>query len=556
MRNAALLGLALLLPGCAAPPGPGDDTADVAVYGATPGGICAALAAAREGRRVLLLEPGGRLGGMVTHGLSHTDFRTFEGITGIYLEFTRRVLEHYRKTYGPDSIEARDCFRGTQAEPSVNLAVFEAMIAEQAGLRVRRGWRLARVVKEGLRIVALEGSGPRAAALVFIDGTYEGDLMAAAGVPWRVGREARSEYGESLAPEQADGQLQAYNFRLILTQDPARRLPLPAPPGYRREDFLDVLPLLRDGRLKSVFCENTGGIYKAQKPAPARGVFDINDVSRGLVRLSLPGANLGWPDGDAAARQAIFQEHLRHNTGLLHFLQNDPEVPERFRQEAGSWGLVKDEFPDTGHLPGQLYVREARRMIGMRVFTERDVDHAAGDARAVFHRDSIGMGDYGPNCHGTAHEGPRIGGRHTGEFYKPVPPYQIPYGTIVPKEVPNLLVPVAASTSHVGFCALRLEPIWGSMGQAAGVAAHHSILRKRPVQELEPAEIQSRLHAAGAATIYVSDVLPGDPDFAAVQALGMRGGLHGRFPAPETPGRRGAKIAGQYYEAYPGHAAR
>lgn len=552
MRRFAVLLLALA--SCAAPPA-GALPADVAVYGATPGGICAAIAAARLGRTVILLEPTPRIGGLATNGLSHTDFRTFEGITGLYLEFTRRVHDHYRRTYGPDSPEARDCFRGTQAEPSVNLKIFEEMLAEAPGLRVLRGWRLRAVEREGSRLRALTGTGPRVEAKAFIDGTYEGDLLARAGVPWRVGREGRTEYGESLAPEPGDGQLQAYNFRLIMTRDPARRVPVTAPPAYRREDFVEVLPLLDSGKLKSVFCEQAGGVYKAQTPAPPRGVFDINDVSRGLVRLSLPGANLEWPDGDEAARARIFAEHLRHNTGLLHFLQNDAAVPVRIRDEARDWGLVKDEFPENGHLPMQLYVREARRMVGMRVFTEKDVQASPGDARAVFHADSVAMGDYGPNCHGTGHEGPRIGGRHTGEFYQACPPYQIPFGTIVPKEVPNLLVPVAASASHVGFCALRLEPVWGSMGQAAGTAAHLSIELGRAVQELPVPRIQSLLHAAGAATIYVSDVLPGHPRFAEVQALGAAGKLHGREKPPGTAGGRGAKIAGQYFEAFPGHSA-
>jgi hypothetical protein len=197
-------------------------------------------------------------------------------------------------------------------------------------------------------------------------------------------------------------------------------------------------------------------------------------------------------------------------------------------------------------------------MVGKRVFTEQDTDAAPGDARSVFQPDSIAMGDYGPNCHGTAHEGPRFGGRHTGEFYKRAAPYQVPFGVLVPRERDNLLVPVACSASHVGFCALRLEPIWMSLGQAAGVAARVALSE----QEQGPIEVASvplsrvrrLLHAAGAATIYVSDVPPGSPRFAAVQWLGSLGGLHGLSPAGKTPGQRGPNIESQYYQAFPGHA--
>ena len=206
-------------------------------------------------------------------------------------------------------------------------------------------------------------------------------------------------------------------------------------------------------------------------------------------------------------------------------------------------------------MPPQLYVREARRMVGVRIFTQRDREHAPGDARAVLHRDAIAMGDYGNNCHGTAHEGPRFGGKHTGEFYNPLPPYQIPYATLLPPDVDNLLVPMAASSSHVGFCTLRLEPIWMSLGQAAGHAAALALQNDLAVQDVPVSRLQRRLHAQGSATIYVSDVLPEHPDFAAVQWWGTQGGLHGLEPMPARPGQRGPKIHGQYYQANPGHAA-
>jgi hypothetical protein len=394
------------------------------------------------------------------------------------------------------------------------------------------------------------------AARVFVDATYEGDLMAAAGVPWRVGREGKGEFQESLAPDEPDDQLQAYNFRFIMTRDPANRVTPAAPPGYRREDFVEILPVLETGKIKKVFAYPRECLFKAQTPPLPNAKYDINDVSQGLVRLSLPGKNLGWPTGDESQRSAIFAEHVRDQVGLLYFLQNDEAVPARFRDEASEWGWCQDEFTETGGLPPQLYVRGARRMRGMHVFKQRDSEHAPGDARAVLHRDSIAMGDYGNNCHGTLHEGPRFGGKHTGEFYNPVPPYQIPYGVIVPSEMTNLLVPVAASSTHVGFCALRLEPIWMSLGQAAGHAAGLAVKSKQAVQKIDVPMLQRSLRRRGSATIYVSDVLPGHPQFEAVQWWGTAGGLHGLAPTPATSREiRGKNLHGQYYDANPRHAA-
>ena len=557
---------------------------DVLVYGATPAGIAAALAASEGNRNVLLVEPTDRIGGLLTNGLSHTDLRTLEAMSGMFLEFTRRVVTHY----GGDE---KVCFHGLHAEPKVNLAVLEAMLAEK---------RITVWKKRSLEGVKLSGAGEDSAersleialladdenrrypvaARFFIDASYEGDLMAAARIPYRVGREGKAEFGESLAPVEADTQLQGYNFRLCLTNVAGNRKPVPKPEGWNRADYGAVIPALEKGLLKSVFCSNSGGIYKAHLPPLPGGKYDVNDVSHGLARLSLPGENAEWPEGVGGAfvrkeddsdvgslvpfsrtglRQArarVFDGHLRWNLGLLYFLQNDEAVPKKFRDEAGEWGLPADEFTDSGHVPSQLYIREARRMRGAYVFSEKDTDYAPGDARAMLNSASIATGDYGPNCHGTAHEGARIGGRHTGEFYKITAPYQIPYGVLLPPEkrgVDNLFVACAVSSTHVGFCALRMEPIWASLGQAAGAAASIAIERKCSVHRVPVAQLQARLQAAGSATIYVSDVLPGNPDFAMVQWWATAGGLHGL--AAGTPGERGKNIVGQYFEAFPSHAA-
>ena len=531
----------------------------VVVYGGTPGGIAAALSLGQKGEKVLLIEPTSRIGGLLTNGLSHSDFRTFEGLTGTFLHFSKEILKYYQSKYGKDSIQTRECFRGTHAEPHVNLLVLKKMLARYPSVTVRHGLRLEKVSKSGNRIatatfVDASQKHHTIRADLWIDATYEGDLMALAGVDYRVGREARSRYGESLAPPKADKQVQGYNFRLIATRNPKNRVMPIAPKGYRRKDYLPLLKLLKTGQLRSVFCYPSGGIYKAHIPVLPNGKYDVNDVSRGLVRLSLPDINNDWPEGDARKREQIFQQHVRHNVGMLYFLQNDQAVPEKFQKEAREWGWCKDELRENGHLPLQLYVREARRMTGQYILTQKDTEHAKDDARAVLHRDAIAMGDYGPNCHGTDHVGPRFGGRHTGEFYKPVPPYQIPYGALIPKKCRNLLVPVACSCSHVGLCTVRYEPIWMSLGQAAGFAAHLALRQKIAVQKVKPSEVQRLLHRQGAATIYVSDVLPGDRDFGAVQWWGQQGGLHGLSPHPKKAGQRGKHLKGQYYHAFPGHA--
>jgi hypothetical protein len=546
----------------------GDATAalqryDVVIYGGTPGGVATALAAAQLGQRVALIEPMRHVGGLLTSGLSHTDYHAYEGLTGTFLAFSRRVEDYYRRQYGPDSPQVKDCFRGTPGEPHVNERVLEQMLAGHRRLKVFKELTLKSVQRapgrEGRQrleqVTFLDPAGRREtfAAQIFVDGTYEGDLMAMAGVAYRVGREGRDEFGESLAPEQGDRQVQAYNFRFIMTTNAANRVTPTAPPGYQREDFLGVLPLLGNP-IKKVFGYPSGCVVKAHEPALPNAKHDINDVSRGLIRFSMPGVSYDWPEGDAATRARIFAEHLRYNAGLIYFLQNDEAVPATFREEARRWGWCRDEFTDNGHLPWQLYVREARRMQGLHIFTQRDTAQSPGDARAVLRTDAIAIGEYGHNCHGTGHEGPFFGGKHTGEFYLPVPPYQIAYGTLVPREIENLLVPVAVSSSHVGFCALRLEPIWMSLGQAAGVAAHFAIRDRVPVQHVNVPRVQRELHRQRSATIFVSDVPPDSPLFEAVQWFGTRGAFHGLVPAPEKYGQRGRSIVSQYTENYPYHA--
>lgn len=542
----------------------GESKCDVLVYGATPAGIAAAVASAKGGQQVLLIEPTNRIGGMLTCGLSYADFRSFESLTGFFLDFSNRVERYYAGKYGTDSAQFKSCFRGTHGEPSVNLLVLEQMIDEQSNIKVvkqshieaveRSPMKLGRQRILSVNVCSHERMSIKIVASVFIDGSYEGDLMALAGESYHIGRESRAQYGESLAGNElgeADGQVQGYNLRMTMTDDESNKLMPVAPEGYKRDDFIGVLEYFTSKRLQKVFADGHDGIYRAHIPFMPNGKTDVNDTPKAPIRLSMPDINDAYPDGDAATRSEIVQQHYYYNIGLLYFLQNDAAVPESIRADARRFGWCKDEFEETQGVPPQLYIREARRMVGQHVFTGRDTEQVEGDARAILHTDSIATGDYIHNCHGTGREGTRFDGKHVGEFYKIIQPFQVPYDVIVPQKSENLLVPVACSSSHFGFGALRLEPTWCSLGQAAGWAAALSIKTSAPVQTLDVQSLQSSLYKDLSATVYVSDVPPSSPYFEIVQTIGTNGGLHGLdkggHPLPPS-------LGGQYRAAFLGHA--
>jgi hypothetical protein len=537
--------------------------ADLLVYHATPAGIAAALAAPAE-LSVILIDPTPRIGGLLTAGLSNSDFRSYEALTGFYRDFCDRVWAYYRETYGAESPQARDCRRGTLAEPKVNLLILEQMLAERTNVRILirteltdlqlTGWIRGRRRIQQITVAGPNGREIPLLARQYIDASYEGDLLARAGESFHVGRESAGQYGEPGAGDvdgKADGQVQGYNFRFVMTRIPENRRYPDAPTGYRREDFTGVLPHFATGRLKHVFSPRHDGIFRAHEPPLPNGKADINDTPRAPVRLSMPDINDGYPLAGPEERDRIVARHFYFQVGLLYFLQNDPEVPPKVRTEAREWGLCRDEFTETDGYPPRLYIREGRRLIGQHVFSGRDTESPPNEARTKLHPTSIAAADYVHNCHGTGRIGTRYNGEHTGEFYRMIPPLQVPYGVIVPQKTENLLVPVACSASHFGFGALRLEPTWAGLGQAAGVAAGLAIRNGVAVQEVEVTALQEHLHGAGAATIYVSDLPPDHSDFRAVQWWGVRGGLHGLAGGNQP---KAVSTGGQYSEAHPGHA--
>jgi hypothetical protein len=488
---------------------------DVLIYGATAGGTIAAIAAAKQGVRVALLEPGRHAGGMLTGGLGRTDMDRQENVIGgLAREFFERVGKHYGEPVS------------WRFEPSVAERILNDWLKE-AGVQVIFNQRLASADKRGGRIGRLKTTtGEEFEASVFIDGSYEGDLMKAAGVSYAVGRDSRSLYNESLAGRQdflpgshqlrvavpalgGDGRLlpyvlpqesledtgvggrkfQSYCFRICLTRNPSNRLPLPRPDGYdaaRFELARAYLKALGDSARLNDFT----GISLLPNDKT-----DIN--SGGAVSTDLPGASWEYPEASYERRQEIWREHLTWAQGLLYFLGNDPAVPEQIRAEMNQWGLARDEFADTGHWPHQLYIREGRRMLGEHILTQHDLQENRRKD------DSIGMGGYNIDirevqwvAHDVYHF-PAVRKEVFMEGYlsMPVEPYDIPYRALLPKrgQCENLLVTSCISASSIAYASFRMEPQYMIAGHAAGVAAALAVKSKATVRRIDVRHLQEEL---------------------------------------------------------------
>jgi len=540
---------------------------EVVVYGATPAGIAAALNAGRTGRTVALIEPSGHLGGMLTGGLSYTDFRSVESLQGTFRDYMERVAKHYRSRYGESSPQLRDSFFGALAEPHVSRAVLEGMLAEHPSIQVRRGTRIVSAEAAAGVVRRVRVRGPNGnesiAARVFIDASYEGDLAAAAGFAFRIGRESTREYGERFAGHlyfkdgkildgstgAGDQKIQCYNFRVVMTEDPANAVPMPMPPEYRPARYERILDGVRSGAILHPFAEAKTGVLRLQRLP--NGKSDMNDVNTSPVGFGLPGQNWDYPAASVERRAAIFEEHRLYALGLLYFLQNDTRLPEAFRAEARRWNLPRDEFAESGHFPPALYVREARRFPGAYVFTEHDVFADPVTQRSRLQAESIAVGDYVINSHGVDEARPPYPDVREGYVVFGTVPYQVPFGVIVPQGARNLFVPGAMSASHVGFGALRLEPIWTALGQAAGVAA--DLLLTDGVVSF--GKLQAELHRRGAMTFYVSDVPRTSPQWEIVQTVGNLGFFHEPVRGAPMLTRR-PRFGLQYSFAPDHHAAR
>lgn len=504
---------------------------DIVVYGATPAGIAAALQARRMGKSVALYEPSDHIGGLTASGLGWTDSGDKAVVGGISREFYRNIRKHYLK---PEAwtFEKREDYRLFREnddamwtfEPKVAEAVLFAMLRAE-GVEPRLKQRLMRargagVEKEGNRIVSIrmEG-GDRVRGKVFLDATYEGDLMAEAGLPFHVGREGTREFNESLAGVQrarnihnhrftrdvdpfkvkgdpksgllfgieeslpaegsADRRVQAYCYRLCMTRVKANKVEWPRPEGYDEKDFELLLRNVEAGDLRMPF-----------KPDPMpNGKTDTNN--NGAFSTDYIGQNYDYPEASYARRREIELAHERYQKGFFYTLANNPRVPASLRDAVAAWGLSKDEFTGTGNWPHQIYVREARRLRGALVQTERH-------CRALDPiDDSVGMGSYNMDSHNCARYVTEKGfAQNEGDIQvSPGGAYPISYRALTPKaaDCGNLLVPVCLSSTHMAYGSIRMEPVFFVLGQSAGTAAAMAIDRNCGVQEVPYAELKSRL---------------------------------------------------------------
>ncbi len=507
-----LWSVVLALAFCVNQPASTDDSYDLVVYGGTAGGVMAAVAGAREGLKVALLEPRQHLGGMVSGGLGLTDHGKKEVIGGLALEFFERVGRHYgeKVTWYFEPHVAERVFQEMVKEAGVQL-YFQHRLKENGGVRM-----------DGSRLVEIRMENGRSfIARVFADASYEGDLMAQAGVSYTWGREGIRQYGESLAgvsartpyhqftvhvsgfdtsgqllPEvspspkgevgAADKKVQAYNYRLCMTKMENNRVPFPRPANYdpRRYELL--------ARMLAGMTKKNGRpprIDEVMKPDPLpNGKTDTNN--NGAFSTDFIGGSWKYPEASYHERDQIWQAHREYVAGFLYFLANDSQVPDSLRSEVSQWGLAKDEFVENGNWPYQLYIREARRMVGEYVMTQKDIQ------KDLTKPDSIGMGSYNSDSHNVQRFATSNGtAENEGDMQVPVKPYQIPYRTLLPKrqQATNLLVPVCFSASHVAYSTLRMEPQYMIIGQAAGVAARLAVKQQSPVQDIDVQLLRSKL---------------------------------------------------------------
>ncbi|MDD2599580.1 MAG: FAD-dependent oxidoreductase [Kiritimatiellae bacterium] len=518
----------------------GDQEADVVIYGGTSSGVIAAIQVAKMGKSVILVGPDKHLGGLTSGGLGYTDAGNTGSIGGMSREFYEKIYQHYSKAeswqhekltdfaekgYGRQSRRVENQEMWT-FEPHVAERIFDAWISEYEIKVLRDEWldRASGVVMQDGRIVKISMlSGRSFIAKVFIDATYEGDLMAAAGVSYHVGREANAVYGErwngiqleafdhhkhyfhgnvspykvagdpesgvlpciSTAPPgktgDGDHRVQAYCFRTCLTRNNANRIPFLKPDNYNPATYELLLRELSLG--KTDFFEKFDMIPNLKTDTNNHGAFSSDFI----------GMNYEYPEASYGKRREIIKAHQDYQQGLYYFAANDQRMPDDLRTEMSQWGLAADEFLDNGNWPHQIYVREARRMIGEHVMTEHNVLNKEAVEKP------IGMGSYTLDSHccqryitkeGYVQNEGDVGVRTKG-------PYQISYNSVVPKkaECMNLLVPVCVSSSHIAFGSIRMEPVFMILGQSAATAAVLAIDEGCAVQDVSYSKLRERLKA-------------------------------------------------------------
>jgi hypothetical protein len=517
------------------------NVADIIIYGGTSAAISAAVEAKRSGKSVIVVSPDIHLGGLSSGGLGYTDTGDKSVIGGIAREFYHRVWLHYN-TNEAWNWQKKDEYgnqgQGTPAmdgenrtmwifEPHVAEKVFEDMVTEEQ-IRIDRDEWLDREngvqMKDGKIVSITTLSGKTYSGKMFLDTTYEGDLMAAAGVSYHVGREGKEVYGEEwngvqtgvlhhkhwfeadispyvvpgdptsgLLPKvsgddpgekySGDDKIQAYCFRMCMTNHPENRIPFPKPEGYDPMQY-ELLARVFENGWKDWF-NKFDPIPNHKTDTNNHGPFSSDNI----------GMNYDYPEANYTRRQEIIKEHVNYQKGLLWFVANDPRVPEDIQSEMQTWGLSKDEFRDNGNWPHQIYVREARRMIGEFVMTENEL------LKKNPTPNPIGLGSYTMDSHnvqryvkpdGFVQNEGDIGVSTNG-------PYTISYGSLVPKkeDCKNLLVPVCVSSSHIAFGSIRMEPVFMILGQSAAAAAVLAINENTAVQEVNYNKLKGVLVGKG-----------------------------------------------------------
>jgi FAD dependent oxidoreductase len=511
-----------------------ESNSEIVIYGGTSGGVAAAVQARRMGKSVTLIEPTKFVGGLTTGGLGATDIGNKRCIGGISREFYERIGDYYNEPSHWKQ-ETREAYfkkrqRGGENEkamwtfePSVATLVYTQMLAD-AKISVVFGERLdlkKGVVKEGTNIkkIVME-SGRVFSGKAFIDATYEGDLMAKAGVSYHVGREANSKYGETInglqivgathhqftkkvdpyrkpgdptsgllpgvwpAPTGKDGdgdhRIQAYNFRMCTTNSPGNRRAWPKPESYDELRFELLLRNFEAGDMRSPW----NPVWMPNRKTDTNNNFAISTDNIGM--------NYDYPEADYATREKIWKEHETYQKGLMWTIANNPRVPESIRKEFNDIALAKDEFLDNDNWPRQLYVREARRMVSEYVMSEKNCK------RQEIVPDSVGMGAYNMDSHNTQRYVTAEGyARNEGDIQIGTRPYPISYRSIRPRETEcsNLLVPVCMAASHIAYGSIRMEPVFMVLGQSAATAASLAIDAGTSVQQVDYSKLSARLLA-------------------------------------------------------------
>lgn len=515
---------------------------DVVIVGGTPGGIAAGVAAARGGCRVVVLERTGHVGGLVTNGLGATDIATRGATGGFFTEFVTRIHDYYVQQYGPESQQVKVASQGHHFEPHVAAIILDRMIKEAGpNLTVRLFKQFdaspAHVTIENGRLTGItitdrkSRTTERYTGKVFIDATYEGDLAAAAGAPYRLGREARSDYNEpcagrlirrwavgtdeTLSTGMGDNAIQAYNYRLCLTDDATRMVPIEKPEGYYRPEYEEFIQDILQNR----FAGNTGREWHLDGIGRVVNIVylpnnktDANNQHVALQSTDLPEENWPWPTSTWDWRDRFAERLRNYDLGLIWTAQHDPALPADFRERCRRWGLANDEYQDNGFFPRQVYVREGRRIEGEYLFTAHDALPTSGENRPPILKDSITASHYALDSHAVRKREPGMPALD-GFFSYRAKPYTVPYGVMVPKKVEGLLTPVPASATHIGFSTMRMEPCWMALGQAAGTAAALSIKANTTPRKVHVRTLQEQLLKDGAVLVYFTNLKPGDPHF-------------------------------------------